>query len=317
MIKKEIVKNLHVPVGYHCNNFCLFCMEADRVKRYVETKEFVKERVYDFLRRNRKMKKVIFTSGEPTLNPDLLKYIRHTKKLGFETISIISNGRMYSNEKFCLDLLKRGANEFIVSIHGHKKEIHDALTRTPGSFGQTAKGLDNLSRIKKYIPFHLTISVVINKINCEFLGNMLDFLRKYRADEIVFNIVQPVGLNMEKRFRILMPRYGEVAKIFENLLREKPWLFEHPQKLETRRYVSITDLPPCSSEKMIDMIGFGEERIIDCEGKTKKEHTSAHKEKRKACQSCGYSRICDGVYKNYIKNFGWEEFTPVKRTKKL
>lgn len=313
MIKKETVRNLHVSVGYHCNNFCLFCMEADRAKIHAETKEFVENRVYDFLRRNRKMKKVIFTSGEPTLNPDLIKYVRHAKKMGFKTISIISNGRMYSNEKFCLALLKEGVNEFIVSIHGHKKETHDALTRTPGSFEQTAKGLANLSRIRKYGPFHLTISIVINKINCGFLGDMLDFLRKYRADEIVFNIVQPVGLNMEKRFRVLMPRYGEIAKIFESLVNDKPWLFEHPEKREKRRYISITDLPPCFSKKLVGMIGFGEERVTDCEGKTRKIHTATYKEKGDICKLCKYSQICDGVYKNYIKNFGWGEFSPVKK----
>jgi cyclic pyranopterin phosphate synthase len=287
-------------------------MEADREQRHEKIKEFVKSRIYDFLKENKQVEKVIFTSGEPTLNPDLINYIIRAKELGFKTISIISNGRRYSNKKFCSVLINSGANEFIISIHGHNKEIHDSLTRSPGSFEQAVKGLKNLSILKKSFLIRITISVVINKINYREIKNILKFLRQFNPDEIVFNVVQPLGGNMEKRFKILMPKYEEIAEVFEKVFKEDPQLFHQPGDfLRTKRFISITDLPICFLKKTIRFTGFGEERIIDLEHKTEVLHTSAHKEKNSFCRSCKFNSVCDGVYKNYIKNFGWEEFKPV------
>ena len=32
-----------------------------------------------------------------------------------------------------------------------------------------------------------------------------------------------------------------------------------------------------------------------------------------SCDACAFSRVCDGVWRNYIDRFGWDEFKPVKK----
>ena len=121
MPEEKIEKNLTIPTGFICNNLCRFCVESDREARRVSVEKFTKNRVYSVLNENKNIKRVIFASGEPTLNPDLIKYIKHAKKVGFKEIVIISNGRRYAYKNFCLDLISAGVNEFIISLHGHEK----------------------------------------------------------------------------------------------------------------------------------------------------------------------------------------------------
>ena len=35
--------------------------------------------------------------------------------------------------------------------------------------------------------------------------------------------------------------------------------------------------------------------------------------KRAECASCKYDRVCEGVWVNYLKRYGWDEMIPVPR----
>ncbi len=37
----------------------------------------------------------------------------------------------------------------------------------------------------------------------------------------------------------------------------------------------------------------------------------AQREKRAECARCRYAATCEGVWSNYLKRFGWDEFAPV------
>ena len=140
---RENPSNLQVLVGVECNNSCVFCVAeaGDRDEKCKFVKEFLPRNIYRVLKKNKSGKKVIFSRAEPTLNSDLINYVRYAKKQGYLDIAIISNGRMYSNMAYCLDLVESGVNEFIVSIHGHNKKVHESLTLAPGSFDKLFKDL--------------------------------------------------------------------------------------------------------------------------------------------------------------------------------
>ena len=38
------------------------------------------------------------------------------------------------------------------------------------------------------------------------------------------------------------------------------------------------------------------------------------KAKREECRSCRYFQQCDGVWRNYSRRHGWDEFSPVELT---
>lgn len=309
MIKKEIPTNLHIMVGYSCSNACVFCME-ERDKRYLGVKDFIEHRIYQMMDEYVGVKKVIFTQGEPTLNPELVSYIEYAKQKGFKEISLISNGRNYRDRIFCEKLLLAGVSEFIVSIHGHDEKIHDTLTRRKGSFAETNKGLANLSELKKEYKFKLVISHVVNKLNYRFLESFLAYLKRFEVDSVVLNVVQPMGANMQKYFQALMPRYFEIAALLEDLfLHRKELFFSNKNK----GYLSIIDMPLCSSKKLHSHMGFGEVRIVEnSKRKVIRQTNVPHKQKQASCGQCKYVKMCEGVYSDYVAEFGWDEFRPLK-----
>jgi MoaA/NifB/PqqE/SkfB family radical SAM enzyme len=313
MLEKRVDKNLTIPTGYVCNNRCRFCMESDREARCDSVKLFIGSRLYKVLQENSKVERVIFASGEPTLNPDLIKYVKYAKKQKYEKIAIISNGRNYAYRKFCLELISSGVNEFIISLHGHNRKIHDFLTRAPGSYDQTTQGIANISGLRHKISKFL-ISHVVNKANYEYLGDFLKYIKQFRVDHISLLVVQPRGGNMEKDFLKLMPKYSDLARVLEGVLEKNPEVFISNISRDLH-YLSILDLPLCISKKLIPFIGFGEIRLIEKDKKIKEITNLRHKIKGKKCASCCYFDVCEGVYENYIKHYGWGEFKSEKNKK--
>jgi cyclic pyranopterin phosphate synthase len=37
----------------------------------------------------------------------------------------------------------------------------------------------------------------------------------------------------------------------------------------------------------------------------------AERDKRPECRQCRYHGACEGVWRNYLKRYGWDEFVPV------
>lgn len=311
-IDKNSIETLQLTVGSECNNFCLFCMETDRAGRRREVKKFLKDRIYQVLENNTHIDKVVFTSGEPTLNPRLFDYAKRAKELGYKRIEIISNGRMFSHKDYCAKLMDAGVGEFIVSIHGHDKATHEAMTRTPGSFEQTARGLANLSWWRARRPIKLSVNHVLTKYNYKFTADFLKFLKNYLLDDAVLKTVR-MSESVEKATGLLIaPRYAQVAKILEGLYDKRRELFLsrlNPKK----NYVYVYDLPFCCYKNIRQLFGTGEKVFLDINNQTVKIDYSRNKIKDKRCKLCKHDAICGGIYRSYIKEYGWDEFTPVKK----
>lgn len=79
----------YIQVNRHCNNACHFCSNPSNGQNISYEKGV--EIIDDFI--VRKYRGVIFTGGEPTLSPDLSRWITYAKIAGIES-RIISNGMM-------------------------------------------------------------------------------------------------------------------------------------------------------------------------------------------------------------------------------
>ena len=45
----------------------------------------------------------------------------------------------------------------------------------------------------------------------------------------------------------------------------------------------------------------------------RKDLDDAERKKRPECMTCRYEPVCEGVWSNYLRRYGWDEFTPVPR----
>src|ERR1700682_1661607 len=101
-------ERLHGSIGAVWHNNCVFCMEEDRDGRYVNNSAMTPERVRWMLESHRGAEEVCFTSGEPTTREDLKDMLELATSLGFERLSMMTNGRRLAHLPYAASLVKRG-----------------------------------------------------------------------------------------------------------------------------------------------------------------------------------------------------------------
>lgn len=323
-------RRLHVCLGADCNNNCLFCMEEERSKRRAKLGRVDTDAVLAMLSSQTDRDEVMFTAGEPTLRGDLPDLLRRTRLMGYRRIGMISNGRRFAYRGYLEQLLEAGLQFLIVSIHGPNQAIHDGLTRTPGSFDQVAKGLENIRELRKLgRRFGFSSSTVLNRRNLPVLREMVRFLADFSPDEMVFNAIQPQGRG-ERYFQQLVPRYSDMVSAVAQAADEA-------QRLCVR--VRLLDTPPCVTVGLpSSVVGFVESHRHfepDAGGSTESVplwrhqaqelHTSASSGFAMVtkevvdeflrgfgprCETCPLRLGCEGIWKSYSAAYGFDEFVP-------
>jgi hypothetical protein len=76
----------------------MFCVQADNKCKGNRTFDEIKANLIDSKNR---CEGVVLTGGEVTIRNDFLEIVAYAKKLGYESIQIQSNGRMFSSMEFC------------------------------------------------------------------------------------------------------------------------------------------------------------------------------------------------------------------------
>ena len=321
-------ERVHVLTGTVCNNNCIFCMEEDREGRKV-TNARTDDRLVDWiLQSHDDVEELCFTSGEPTTNPALPRWTKKAKDAGVGRISVMTNGRALSYERYLRKLLAAGMRRFYVSIHGHTAKLHEGLTRTPGSFDQT---VDGIRAVARYLPrgVELHTSTVITKRNLPHLADIYRFLRSLGVQQVVFNVMQANG-RANTHFEKIFPRYTEIAEVARAF-------FEEQREREPRVMAFLVDIPLCTTEGIDDFNRGYVESYTHFEPPDVGSHDlelSAEagprtgpdgdlvqirrsdldddaRRKRPECATCKYDAVCEGVWANYLRRFGWDEMVPV------
>jgi MoaA/NifB/PqqE/SkfB family radical SAM enzyme len=296
--------------------------------------------VRSMLQGHRGAREVLFTSGEPTLDPDLLRYATWAREEGFESIGVITNGRRLSYGPYARALLEAGVNRVMVSIHGPDARSHDAMTRSRGSFDQTFAALGNLSALRRSFDFRLETSTVVNRRNLGDLADLCRVLAGFDGDRHVFNVMMPEGLG-ERNFESLMPRYRDVAAAFQEVASKVPadflarmalvdipdcttemlpprirgfverYAHYDPQGTFRKRTEAFGDAPGVSGSHVEDAVPLMAGERIAFERVERSDQEAIVRTRGPQCDLCRYSATCTGVWKAYVVRFGWEEFVPV------
>jgi cyclic pyranopterin phosphate synthase len=318
-------ERVHVSIGAVCNNNCVFCMEEDRDGRYVNNSAMTPERVRWILEESRGAEEACFTSGEPTTRPELPDFVSWARELGYRRISVMTNGRRLSHLPYAAALAKAGMNRFYISIHGHEKKLHEGLTRTPDSFEQTVAGLDSITKLKRF-GVELHTSTVVTDRNLPHMSAIYRFLRDHGVDQVVFNVMQANG-RADTFFEQIFPRYQAIADAFEAMVTSSG---------EAKPMAFLVDIPLCTTERIPDFNrGYVEryrhfdfapyaavsedkrdERAQTGKGRglvlvTRSDLDDAQRDKRAECARCKHDHRCEGVWRNYLKRYGWDGLEPV------
>jgi len=297
---------LDLKVGFQCNNYCIFCVQGDKRYKYPDRNlkeiKLILHRGSKELRRN-----VVFTGGEATLRKNiLLKAVAYAKKIGYQTIQIQSNGRMFVYLDYCKELIMAGANEFSPALHGSTPDIHDELTQAPGSFEQTTQGIRNLKLLNQRV---LSNSVITKK-NYKDLPKLSELLVQLKVNQfqLAFIHINQIIASNASKINDIVPRVSKVMPYVKKAL-DIGIMADVSCMTEAIPYCLMCGYEDYIAEKIIP-----EAHVFDAEidiTDYSQYRRNQGKAKSPNCLKCHYYQSCEGPWKEYPKIFGWSEFKPI------
>ena len=236
--------------------------------------------------------KVILTGGEPTIHPDffkILSFIR--KKFSPVMIELDTNGRRFYYSSFTKRVLGFGKINVYTSLHGFDERTHDAITRTPGSFFQTVKGIQNLLKYKKFGLHELELRIIITKLTYKYVEKILKFIKENfsQVDRIVIIFMEMEG-QAGKNFKIVGLTNTRFQRFIPGIAK---WI---PKFKEFRFY----HFPLCTIYPSLWKYVW----------RTLPDYEVTFLPK---CETCLYKKYCLGIHKDYLKKVGSGEFKPIKK----
>ena len=279
----------YIQVNRYCNNACHFCSNPSNWNNI--TYERGIELINDFI--DKKYRGIIFTWWEPTLSPDLPKWIKYANDKWIEN-RMISNGMMCSNYDFVKKLSESWLELIHFSVYSYNHKIHDFLTDTPWSWKKLMTSIKNALDLW----IRVQINTVINHYNEKHLDSTVKFLVKSfpSIKHFVWNNLDPLMMRKTDTALSTMPDFD----LFKEPLKKSAVFLE-----STWRTFRVERVPLCYMEWFewasteTRKIVKDEERIVhflDNRETIRQYWTHWEHEKLTDCKKCDLNSICSWIY---------------------
>lgn len=286
-----------------CNNRCIMCTNPDEfsksspINNYDLKTQIKKINLYlkgknVFASNPGRRDYINITGGEPTIHPDFFKILYYIRKnLPNIPITLLSNGRKFSDKKFLSEFIKYARQPFSVGINlpSTNKRIFEKITGIKGSYSQTVNGIENLL---KHFKGNVELRIVLIKQNLNYLHSTLNNLKKkfikypnWRVTIIHYEIE---GMS-EVNHKLINIKLKDSAKYLKKI---KKTLLSYPREIRLYHY------PLCILDKQLRKLAWitlpKEERIYS-----------------RKCKNCILRKKCLGLMKEYYKIYKDDELKPV------
>ncbi len=133
--------SVHLDITYRCNERCVHCYLDHDDHGEMTTAEI--KGVLDQLA-EAGVFFLTFSGGEVFLRRDFFELLEHARRLLFN-VKIKTNAVMI-HEAEAKRIRALGVDTIQISVYSHRPEVHDAITKLPGSFKRTIEGIRLLKR---------------------------------------------------------------------------------------------------------------------------------------------------------------------------
>ncbi len=234
-----------------------------------------------------------FSGGEPTLDPHLEQWVALARKEGAGRIELQTNATLL-NEERALALQKAGVDEVFVSLHGSHAETSDRVTRAPGTFVKTRRGLDAVATTD----LNLRVNFVFCESNAHDFPAFIQLVAARWPSAIVCVSFVAASTDMVPKTAALIPRYSDIQRPLQEGVRAA-------QKLGLRvtGFDSMCGLPLClAPPEVVDAMA-----LDDVPG----GYASDEMTRGEACEGCKARNKCFGVRVGYAALHGTDELRAI------
>ncbi len=342
--KNVVTKRMVLHVGYACNERCTFCYYLEQIESG-KTDNLTTDEIKARLLQGRKWGKnaIDFTGGEPTIRKDFVEVVAYAKEIGYIHINVITNGLIVGRRKSYLQtLVNAGLNDILFSLHSFSPELHDNLTKVPKSHESVLMGVDKARKIEG---LNLRFNYVVNQENFHELSQAVELMASKEPNAINLILFHPnhqaINANQSVKFNSYEVITTEVKEAIDSIkdrvphinVRHIPYCLmkgyeQHVKPFYQLQYEKV-EWDYCLSTlqkrgRLIYLAGLAGGIILSLNNPyfwkadwDNKKHLAIQRiqllkmrKKGKKCTQCALNHICDGLQKEYIKNYGDKELSP-------
>ena len=298
----------YIQANTACNQKCLFCNRPpteEYRKNQITEIEHIKKRI-DKSAEDWKIKRIIFTGGEPTLHPKLPELASYAKKYGFKA-EIQTNGTLLNEEKL-KKLQEAGLDIINFALHSHKKEISNKLRGVDFGYEKINENI----KLASDMDFEIHMIHVINSLNFKDLQEFIDFENELKLPKLYLNlsIVVPEGWAWGNKW--IIPKIRDIEPYLQQAMKRCQ---EYGIKFDVSEIVplcimqnfeehAVSTLFKLSKMKILDDYYTGQ-RFLDFANPS-----SEYAQKAPQCKNCTFDKICAGFYPRLKKLYGIDDFQP-------
>jgi len=279
-----------IRTNFNCNERCIFCWVDPHLGDIPH--KLLENILKDVLSGANSKLAIVFTGGEPTLNPHLPDYIKMVSDAGVGSVELQTNALKLADAEYARLLVQNGLALALISLHGHTPELSYKITRTPDAFIKTVAGAKNLANFGAIVTFNF----VMNKENYSAIPSYLEFIgSNFPQSPVILSIIGPkLALHL---YRNALPRLSEQA----------PYVIEGKKMFGEKLVVfnSTCGMPPCV---LADGIELFIEELIPV---TLDDDLRRMFHKKTICASCAANYFCFGFWHNYVEVYGDDEMNPI------
>ncbi|MGB7130067.1 MAG: radical SAM protein [Candidatus Sulfotelmatobacter sp.] len=205
-LKLGLPLSVHFDLTYRCNERCVHCyLDHD------DHGEMTTAEITDVLTQlaDAGVFFLSFSGGEVFLRRDFFQIVEHARKLLFN-VKVKTNATMI-HEKEAARLRDLGVEQIQISVYSHRPEVHDAITKLPGSLDRTIRAI----RFLKSQGLKVSISNVLMGGNFSDQQGVIDLAKEL---EVAYNLDPTITPKMDGDTSILALRIesSELKQIFHN-----------------------------------------------------------------------------------------------------
>jgi len=293
-----------------CNAHCRFCCVLDILNRpeLNPADEAIFARIADA--RAQGCTTLGFTGGEPTVHPRFAEFCRRGRELGFESITINTNGIKFKSARWTEEALAAGLTHIDFSIHGDDAPLHDAMMDREGAFEAFKKGMGHLRALGERYPVVLGATTVVTARNALRLPKIAEMLLDEGIRSLRFKHCFEGGDGADLA---LVGRYTE----------QMPAVREAVRLARARGAgVQVTHFPLCMlDEELLFASDLMDESVlsIDRDGTVLMEGRVSNYRRAgaTACDGCAFAQVCTRLDHRYVAAHGESELRPVRGESEL